>query len=66
MDKTVNGPAGPKLLARLRASLRRHQLSPRTMQAYVSWVRRFVYFHNVRHPADMADPGPGLFDVSGG
>jgi integrase len=37
----------------MRGALRRHQLSPRTEQAYVSWVRRYVRFHRLRHPAEM-------------
>jgi site-specific recombinase XerD len=27
--------------------------SPRTVEAYVGWVRRFVLFHGRRHPAGM-------------
>jgi hypothetical protein len=25
------------------------------------WVKRFVYFHHVRHPADMAEPEINAF-----
>ena len=46
-------PAAPKLLDRLRADLRTRHYSIRTEQAYVDWVRRFVLFHNKRHPVDM-------------
>ena len=28
-------------------------LSPRTEEAYVSWIRRFILFHGKRHPADL-------------
>ena len=51
----ADGSGGPKLLSRLNAALRRHQLSRRTTQAYVSWVRRFVYFHKLRHPDGMGE-----------
>jgi integron integrase len=42
-----------KLLACLRSALRRHHYSPRTEEAYAGWVRRFVRFHGMRHPAEL-------------
>ena len=41
----------PRLLAQVRAAIRVHQLSQRTEQAYLAWVRRYVRFHRLRHPA---------------
>ncbi|MCA1849909.1 MAG: integron integrase, partial [Acidobacteria bacterium] len=43
----------PKLLDRVRrlSRLRRH--SRRTEQAYVFWIKRFIHFHGLRHPADL-------------
>jgi integron integrase len=46
-------PAPPKLLQRVRNACRVRHYSPRTEQAYVSWTRRFVAFHNMRHPRTM-------------
>jgi integron integrase len=43
----------PRLLDQLRQALRARHYSRRTEQAYCSWVKRFIYFHNVRHPAEM-------------
>jgi len=43
----------PKLLHSLRANLRLRHFSPRTEEAYVSWVRRFVRFHGLRHPGEL-------------
>jgi site-specific recombinase XerD len=43
----------PKLLDRVRLAARRRHMSYRTEQSYVGWVRRFVMFHDVRHPKDM-------------
>ena len=43
----------PKLLDRLRASIRTRHYSPRTEETYVQWVRRFILFHGKRHPASM-------------
>ena len=48
-------PHKPRLLQQLRANLRLRHCSPRTEQAYVGWVRRFVRFHGLRHPALMGE-----------
>lgn len=45
-----------KLLDQLRAACRLRHLSLRTEKAYVGWVRRYVYFHDLRHPAAMGAP----------
>jgi len=44
-----------KLLPSLRANLRLRHFSPRTEEAYVSWVRRFVRFHGLRHPTELGE-----------
>jgi len=44
---------GPKLLDRVRIQIRRMHYSRRTEVAYVSWIRRFILFHEKRHPLDM-------------
>ncbi len=31
-------------------------MSYRTEQSYVGWARRFIFFHDVRHPKDMGTP----------
>ena len=43
----------PKLLDRVRATLRTNRYSPRTEQAYVDWITRYIRFHGVRHPQEM-------------
>jgi len=45
----------PKLLQSLRANLRLRHFSPRTEEAYSSWVRRYVRFHRLRNPADLGE-----------
>ena len=45
----------PKLLDQVRDVIRRKHFSIRTEQAYVDWIRRFILFHNKRHPTDMAE-----------
>ena len=51
-----------KLLVRVRDAIRSKNYSIRTEQAYVGWVRRFILFHDKRHPKDMgaAEIGPIL------
>lgn len=46
-------PPAPTLLAQLRAEIRTRHYSPRTEEAYVWWVRRFVRFCGLRHPRDV-------------
>jgi len=48
-------PHPPRLMDRLRAALRSRHYSRRTEQAYCLWVRRFIYFNNVRHPDEMGE-----------
>ncbi|MBU2228608.1 MAG: phage integrase N-terminal SAM-like domain-containing protein, partial [Proteobacteria bacterium] len=46
----------PKLLDRLREALRSRHYSRRTEQTYCQWVKRFIFFNNVRHPAELSEP----------
>jgi integron integrase len=43
----------PKLLDRVRQTIRTNRYSPRTESAYVDWIKRFIRFHGVRHPQEM-------------
>ena len=51
----------PRLLEQLRQALRSRHYSRRTEQTYCQWVKRFIYFHKVRHPAEMAEPEINTF-----
>jgi integron integrase len=42
-----------KLLDKLREQIRLRHYSIRTEQAYCDWVRRYVFFHEKRHPSEM-------------
>ena len=44
-----------ELITQLQAALRARHYSRRTEQAYCGWVRRYVRFHGLRHPAEMAE-----------
>ncbi len=43
----------PKLLDRVRDRLRVKHYAYRTEQTYIHWMKRFIYFHDKRHPKDM-------------
>ena len=43
----------PKLLDRVRDTIRFKHYSLRTEQAYVDWIKRFILFHGKRHPEAM-------------
>lgn len=51
----------PKLLDRVRHSCRVLHYSVRTEDAYHDWVKRFILFHNIRHPNEMAEPEVNAF-----
>jgi integron integrase len=45
----------PKLLEQLRQALRSRHYSRKTEQSYCHWVKRFVRFHNLRHPSKLGE-----------
>jgi integron integrase len=45
-----------KLLDRVRDTIRLKHYSYRTEESYVYWIRRFILFHNKRHPDQMDAP----------
>jgi integron integrase len=51
----------PKLLAQLSQAMRSRHYSRRTEATYIQWVKRFIFFHHVRHPQEMAEPEINAF-----
>src|SRR5690242_3468337 len=49
----------PRLVDSVREAVRVRHYSPRTEEAYVMWIRRFIRFHGTRHPREL-----GAADVS--
>jgi site-specific recombinase XerD len=45
-----------KLLDQVRDIIRLKHYSYRTEETYVQWIRRYILFHNKRHPKDMGVP----------
>jgi integron integrase len=44
-----------RLLDRVRDAIRARHYSLRTEEAYVGWIRRYILFHNKRHPQEMGE-----------
>ena len=65
-DRPGRTPAvkSPKLLTQVRQAIRVRHYSSRTEEAYVGWVRRFVRFTKMRHPAEVAPEEVSRFLVS--
>ncbi|MCE8016135.1 hypothetical protein HOP62_08600 [Halomonas sp. MCCC 1A17488] len=43
----------PKLMVRVKATMRVKRYSPRTEKTYFYWIRYFIRLHGVRHPSNM-------------
>ncbi len=54
--RSEDASTGPRLLTRVRTALRVRHYSRRTEKAYVGWIKRFIFFHGIRHPATMGEP----------
>jgi integron integrase len=46
-------PPKPRLLDRGRHAIETRHYSRRTEKAYVHWIKRYIFFHGKRHPAEM-------------
>jgi len=42
-----------KLLDRVRETMQRKHYSKRTEESYIRWIKRYILFHNKRHPQEM-------------
>ncbi len=51
----------PRSLDRVRDAIRARHYSRRTEDAYVGWIRRYIFFHGKRHPAEMGAPEVARF-----
>ncbi len=61
VDNSASFSRPAKLIDQLREALRSRHYSPRTEQTYCHWVKRYIFFHKVRHPAEMAEPEINAF-----
>ena len=47
----------PRLMTQVKGRMRARHLSPRTEQAYVGWILRYIRYHGMRHPAELGEAG---------
>jgi len=56
------GSAGPpRLMVRVKEALRSRHYSRRTEDAYRNWIKRYIYYHQVRHLVEMGEPEINAF-----
>lgn len=56
MTNIAETSPAPKLLEQVRDRIRVKHYSIRTETQYLQWIKRFILFHDKRHPRDMAAP----------
>ncbi|HEX7830645.1 MAG TPA: integron integrase [Thermoanaerobaculia bacterium] len=54
----------PRLIPTIQNTLRARHYSRRTEEAYIGWIKRFIFFHNKRHPASMGGEEVNAFLTS--
>jgi integron integrase len=52
-ENTPSQAAAPKLLDQVRDKIRVKHYSIRTETQYIHWIKRFILYHNKRHPREM-------------
>ncbi len=57
----VSTLAKPKLLDQLRQAFQSHHHGRRNEQTHCMWVKRFIYFHQIRRPAETGEPEINAF-----
>jgi hypothetical protein len=62
--KLVPNPKA-RLREQVREVMRWHHYSLRTEETYWQWIKRFIFFHDKRHPKDTGEPGGGGNTESG-
>ena len=64
LDGSVDLPTTvpkPKLLEEVGQAMRARHYSRRTEKVYIMWVKRYIFFHGVRHPTEMGEPEINAF-----
>ena len=51
----------PRLLDQVRSVIRTRHYSRRTESAYLSWIKRYILYHDKRHPVEMGADEVGRF-----
>jgi integron integrase len=53
-----------RLLEQVRDRIRTRHLSYRTEKTYLYWIRRYIWFHNLKHPRELGGPDVESFLTS--
>jgi integron integrase len=61
---SVSADSQPGSLLAVRETLGTRHYSRRTEKAYVHWIKRYIFFHGKRHPAEMGAPEVTAFLTS--
>jgi len=54
-SQSAESGQGKKLMEQVSDALRTKHYSYRTEQTYIDWIKRYIIFHNKRHPKDMGE-----------
>ena len=54
----------PRLLDRVRDAIRARHYSRSTEKTYVHWIKRYIFFHGKRHPAEMGAAEASAFQIT--
>lgn len=55
MTYQTNGDNSPRLLEQVKNAIQIRHYSIRTEQAYIFWIKKYIYFHKKKHPVEMGD-----------
>ena len=50
-----------RLLNQVRQIIRVKHYSLRTEESYIHWIKRFIFFHSIKHPIEMKEKEIGEF-----
>jgi len=57
----ISADKPPKLLDQVRWLLRLKHYSYKTEKTYLHWIKRYIFFHRLRHPAEMREEEVAAF-----
>jgi len=58
IKKTISKP---KLLTQIKGEMRTGGYSPKTIQAYIKWIKAFIIYNGKHHPSEMGKENVARF-----
>ncbi|MEA2085005.1 MAG: phage integrase N-terminal SAM-like domain-containing protein [Thermodesulfobacteriota bacterium] len=55
LHKSFDGSNKPRLLDQVRNAIRTKHYSYSTEKTYIDWIKRYIFFHNKKHPKEMGE-----------